>query len=181
MMTVTVEKYFAAESRRLVACGMPLQEFTEQESLSSQPISAFVGRKEVTQLIAKDGSATRFQHYHRNVRVNLTAEKLQDTYQIFFGSIEHAEIVKGSSAAKTTHWHRNLKPRLLEHFQRRSGRFRTKVIVERVRPQNHLAPLGHSLRRPASQLFPALGSAAFSSPLLKTNGCEPRHLSLRCH
>ena len=51
---------------------MLLQKFTEKESLSSQPIGAFIRRKEITQLIAKDGSAARLQHDHRYVRVNLT-------------------------------------------------------------------------------------------------------------
>jgi hypothetical protein len=65
MMAVTVEQYFPGKSRRLVAYGMSLQEFTEQESLSSQPIGAVIDRKEITQLVAKDRSAARFQHDHR--------------------------------------------------------------------------------------------------------------------
>jgi len=100
---------------------MSLQEFAEQESLSSQPIGAFIGRKEVTQLIAKDGSAARLQHHHRYVRVDLTAEKLQDASQIFLRLIEHPEIVERPSATKMLHRHRYLKSSLLEHFQRRSG------------------------------------------------------------
>src|ERR1700730_19475880 len=112
-MTVTVEHYFAEKSRRLVARCMSLQEFTEQESLSSQPIGALIGRKQVVQLIAKDGSAARLQHDHRHVRINLAAEKVQDASQIFLGPIEHAEIVKRASAAKMTHRHGYLKPRLL--------------------------------------------------------------------
>src|SRR5580693_4177063 len=147
-MTVTVKHYFAEKSRRLVACGMSLQEFAEQESLSSQPVGAFIGRKEITQLIAKDGSAARFQHDHRYVRVDLTAEKLQDASQIFLRLIEHPEIVERPSATKMLHRHRYLKSSLLEHFQRRSGHLRTKVIVERVGPQNYLAPTGRR-RRPA--------------------------------
>src|SRR6266404_1707042 len=98
-MAVSVEKHFLSELRGLIARGPALQKFAEKERLASQANGALIHGKQIAQLIAKDGSATRFQHDDRNPGHNLSAQDAHDAFQILLGSVEHAEIIKRPAAS----------------------------------------------------------------------------------
>src|ERR1700736_1313643 len=131
-MAVSVKENFPAKLWGLIARGMALQKLTEEKRLASQPSSPCIRGKQIAQLIAKNGGATRFQDDNRDACINVRAQSTHDSLQIFFGPVEHAEIVQGPAAAQMDLRDSNLETRALKHFDRRAARVWMKVIVKRV-------------------------------------------------
>src|SRR5712692_4717370 len=140
-MAVTVKKHFAGKLRRLIAGGMMLEKFAEKKRLTAQPPGAWVRWKQIAQLIAKNGGAAWFQDHHRYVSVNLFTQRMQDPLQILLSLVEHAEIIERATTAEMLPGNDRIAARRNEHLQRGAARFRVKIIIEGVRPQNNLAPL----------------------------------------
>src|SRR5712692_4452491 len=115
---------------------MVLQKFAEKKRLAEQPPGARVLWKQIAQLIAKYGGAAWFQDHHWYACVNLLPQLMQDPLQILLGPVEHAKIIERPPAAKMSPGNGHLAARGNEHLQRGAARFRVKVIIEGVCPQN---------------------------------------------
>src|SRR5258708_30843904 len=92
-MAVSVEEPLPVKLRRLIAWNLVFQKLAEKKRLASQPDGARICREQIAQLIAKDGSATRFQHDDRHARINLQAQGTHDSLDVFFGPVRHATLV----------------------------------------------------------------------------------------
>src|SRR5471030_1846478 len=99
-MAMSMKQNFGGKLRRLPIGSVFLQEFTEQDGLTLQPLCSRIGGKEVAKFVAKDGCATWLQHDHRKSGINCTAQRNEDTLQILFGTIQHAKVVERASAAE---------------------------------------------------------------------------------
>src|SRR6202790_5169412 len=172
-MAVSVKQYFLSHERCLITGSMMFQKLTEQERLVTKPDGSLIHGKQIAQLIAKDGSATRLQHDDRNSGQNLSGERTHNMFQIFFGPVKHAEIVERPSAAKMNLRDADAETRSLEHLQRCAARVRMKVIVKSIRPQNHLTSW-----RYYSLVLSGSGNMILPGPLLESGPGELRHAPL---
>ncbi len=77
-----------------------LKKLAEQKCLALQPQRARIGREQIPEFIAKDGSATWFQNNHRQACINCAAQRLQNLLEILFRAIEHAKVIQRATAAE---------------------------------------------------------------------------------
>ena len=100
-------------------------------------------------------SATRLQHHHRRAVLDRIAHRIQDVLQLSLGKIEHAIVVQWPSATHVRLRHFHFEPRVPQHLDRRPRDLRMKIIVKRVRPQNHVRPT-HPRLSGTLRFFPPL-------------------------
>src|SRR5579872_4693785 len=176
VMAVPVEKYLLSKLRSLIARGLLFQKLAQEKRLVSQPDGTLIHGKQIAQFIPKDGSATRFQHDDRDPGHNWGAQDAHDSFQILFGLVEHAEIIERPAAAQMHLRNPDLETCALKYIKRRAASVRMKIIVERVRPQNHFALVycGRS-----SGISSNAGNVMLPGPMLESGRGELRHASLR--
>src|ERR1017187_2413678 len=113
-MAMPVYEHLPMQLRGRVSRGIVLEKLAEEKCLVPQPGSARIGRKEVAQFIAKDGSATRFQYDDRNTGINLHSQGAQDSLKVLPGHVKHAEIVQRPPAAQVNSRDTDIKSRVLQ-------------------------------------------------------------------
>src|SRR5437588_6064478 len=130
-MTVPVEQDFARELRRLPIGRVLLEKFAEQESLALKPLGAFVSRKKIGKLVAKDRCAAWLEDNDGDSEVDCGAEHFHDAAQVLFGAIEHAEVVEWASATEMLLMHVDRETDVLEDLRSRWCRSRVNEVVQR--------------------------------------------------
>jgi len=74
----------------------------------------------------------------------------------------------------------DLEARGLKNFERGTARIGMKVIVERIRPQDHFGPYAGAPADAGSGFFPEAGNSIFSGPVFgNVEAGELRHAPLR--
>src|SRR5688572_6567017 len=142
-MTVAVQQDAAVENWRPEIRRVPLEEFAQQERLPAQLVGARIARKQIAKLVAKNRRAARLEHHNWDAGVDLWTEMIHHSLQVSLRAVEHAEVVKWTAAAETRARNGHAHARGAQHIERCATRRWMKVIVEGIRPENHV-----SRRRP---------------------------------
>ena len=137
-MTVAVEHDLPRRTRRYVSGELPEEELAHQKRLARQPPRIRIVRKQIDELVAEHGEAAWLEHDDWRARLEVRAERLQDFAQLMLCTIEKAVIVERPPAAERTIRKRDVAPGRFEHVSRRDGDLRMKVVVEGIRPEDHL-------------------------------------------
>src|ERR1700677_1218411 len=146
---------------------MLLQKFAEQESLTPQAVGTRIPGKEISQFVAKYRCAARLQNHDGQASFDLRREHPHDALQILLGPVEHAKVVQRPAAAQMAPGDFYVEPCVRKYFKCRPTGLRLKVIIEGVCPEDHAWRTVFS-------------APLLRGPLLKADGSELRHLSLRC-
>jgi hypothetical protein len=168
--------------------GLPRVSEAPPGSPCREPLRDFVAGKQVRHLVAEHRRTGGLEHDERHAGVDLGLEAREDAAQILLRLAQHARVVQRPSAADGNRRHVDLEPGGFEHVGRRERGVRMKMIVERVGPQHHLAPV--RTRRSRATREPALERLAGEAG--KTSrGCDagepfrerrrPRGLRQRIH
>ncbi len=99
VVAMAMKEHFLRKLRKSKSGRVQFKKFAEEKGLAPQALGARVAGKKVCQLVAKNRGATRLKHHNRQPRIDLSPKNVQDTPQVFFGSIEHAEVVQRPPAA----------------------------------------------------------------------------------
>jgi hypothetical protein len=101
-MAVAVDEdlFGSSKLRGLVVRGVLDQEFAEEEGLVAELGGAGVVGEEVGELVPEDGGAAGFEDDDGGAVDELRGEGVEDFEEIFFGGVEHAEVVEGAAAAE---------------------------------------------------------------------------------
>ena len=76
------------------------EELAEEEGLVAELGGAGVVGEEVGEFVAEDGGAAGFEDDDGGAVDELRGEGVEDFEEIFFGGVEHAEVVEGAAAAE---------------------------------------------------------------------------------
>src|SRR5438093_13370424 len=137
-MAMAVDKNLAVQPGRHILRSLPFQEFAEYEGLFPQAFGPIIRRKQVAEFVSKYGGAAWFQHDDRDAGIDGPRQFPEDLLQIRSCAVDHAEIVERPPAAKVSGRHTHFEARVSQHFVCGFAGLRMKVVVESIRPEDHL-------------------------------------------
>src|SRR2546422_492383 len=135
---MAVDENLPVQSGRHIVRGLPFQEFAEHEGLFPQAFGSVIGRKQAAQFVSKYGGAAWFQHDDRDTGIDGPGQRPEDLLQIRSCAVDHAEIVERPPAAKVSGRYTHFEAGLSQHFVRGFAGLWMKVVVESIRPEDHL-------------------------------------------
>src|SRR6185437_5469949 len=121
--------------------------------------------KEILEFFFEHGSTARLEYQNGKPGLDIAFQAAQDTLQIDFGFVEHAEVVERTPAAKVLARNPHAPSHVFEYFHRGLRGMRVKIVVERVRPQNDLRSGRTVGFAPVKPLAECLRSEGWNLPL----------------
>lgn len=100
MMAVTMNNNLLVDLRRAIVGSMLYEELAEEKSLVAELGGTRIVGKKVGQFIAEDRSTTWLEDDDGGSSGQLRSQSIEDFEEIFFGRIQHAEVVERAAAAE---------------------------------------------------------------------------------
>ena len=100
VVAVAVDDDLFVDLRRAVVGGVFDEELAEEEGLVAEFLRARIVGEEVGELVAEDGGAAWFEDDDGCASCELRGEGVEGFEEIFFGGVEHAEVVERAAAAE---------------------------------------------------------------------------------
>src|SRR5258708_18412606 len=138
-MPMAVQENLRGEFWTRVSGRSILQEFAKQKCLLAQPVRSRVTRKQVAQLVPKNGGTTRLEHNDWQAGVNLCTEGIHDFFKVSLCFGQHSEVIQRPSATQNIRCASHRQTSWLEHFQSGAACFWMKIIIERDEPPQDFA------------------------------------------
>jgi len=165
VMTMAMQHHRLREPRRLVP-GHELSEEVRQEiRLTGQSLCVWIVRKQIHELVAKDGKAAWLQHHNRSACAELVTQRLENFQQQAPGLREKSVVVERSPTTERTIRDRDVAAGRFEDFGRGDRRARTEKVIERIGPDQHVLSARAGRRR----------APARSEPVDKRSAGQPRN------
>ena len=114
------------------------EEFTKQERLARQGLSALVVRKEVQEFIPENRNAAWLESNDGDASFDLGREFVEDFEEQKLCAIEHAEVIERPSAAEVGLGDEHAISGSLKDFDGGAGSWGQEVVVESVGPEQNL-------------------------------------------
>src|SRR5436305_13997231 len=128
-MTVAVQDDALLEWWRHVTRSMLSQEFREQKRLLGETSCVAIIRKQVDELIAKDGQAARLEHDDRYLRVKVRSQYEERLAQQPLGLREKTVVIQRATAADRRCRQHDVVTRCFKDLRRGNGGVGMEVIV----------------------------------------------------
>ena len=138
LMTMPMEQDRLRKAWRRIALHPGHQELGQRTGLLRKTLCERVVGEQVEELVTKYRQAAWLEHDYGRVVFEVRLQLGENLEQHPPGLPEKAVIIERTSAAERSSRQHNLATRSFEDLRRRNRRVRMEIVVERVRPQQHL-------------------------------------------
>ena len=138
VMAMPMQHHTLAQSWRRVPGHLRSQKIRQKKCLSRQVPRVRIIWKEVHELVAEDRVAAWLENDEWCACLDVRPQRVEAFSQQAFGLREKSIIVERSAAAQRSSWQGDITASGFEHFGGGDSGVRMEMVVERIRPEQHL-------------------------------------------